>query len=740
MKHPFRHSLVALTLLACSGLCLSSCGGQSASLPIMKDLSGDPGTFDLKDVKNDAPAPTDTPADPGVEIKPDVGTDETSPDLKDLVAEDHKELQPEIGPDTEDVEAKPEPAPEVVEEPGPEIIEVVETAPEVVEPDIFEALPEPEPEIVEQEEIIIQDALEPDLVDVLPEVEDTGPELPDLPDIAEDEAGAEEVEVAEDILDEEILDIVDIQDVPEEVEDIVEVEDLLEVEAEVVEECLGPPEPHPYHVPGAKLVEADFTKVGKAQPDEIYNNNGQDIPKTNQAYTWSLSADDERVWVGSVPNVLCLAFGPLGGSDLTFKSVNAVCEELSAGGEEPVDIFPDWREPEILTYDKATGNWAVRTEVMGSADEDGISDTTLGWRASVVFGDYYLAAGPGTGVLWGMEGYGTSIAIFKNGEFMGAKKLTENNEARKFLEMGGYLYLGSQKWNADGVILRWNGDESDLPDSLFEFAEVGIIDGEAAWLESYKGRIYAITWPSAFIGGGDGFKLFRSPVIPDCGLTEENAFEWELVFSYSDYDPDPVSNQLAGGGAMIVYQDALYFGSMHVPFQHKCANPADMINCSLEKYSHTDAFSVFKLVEDDEGTVDVECLFGEDKGGALVPTLGAPGFGNPYNNYFWSVSVHDGWLYVGTMDFSRFLVDALAAYGLPFIPGIFKPYEAFGFDLWATDDGVNWQSVGIDGFGNEFNWGARQMISDGESLWLGTANPFNLSSQGGWELWQGVLP
>jgi len=502
--------------------------------------------------------------------------------------------------------------------------------------------------------------------------------------------------------------------------------------------CLGPPGPPADPAAGTLLEEADFVLVGKAQPDEIYDSNGQDVPKTNQAYAWSLAVDDERVWVGTVSNALCLVFGPLGGTSLTYNSSNAVCEQMNPGGDGPLSN-PDWREPEILTYDKSTGEWVVRTEVMGADEEFGIADTTMGWRASVVFGDYYLAAGPGTGALWGMPGYGTSVAVFKSGEFLGAKKLTENNEARKFLDYGGYLYLGSQKWNADGVILRWNGDESNLPDSLFDFAEVGIIDGMAAWVEGYKGRIYAITWPSSFIGGGDGFKLYRSPLIPECGLTEEHAFEWELVFSYSDYDPNPVTNQLAGGGAMIAYQGALYFGSMHVPFQHKCASPADMINCSLEKYNNTEAFSVFRLTEDNEGNVDVECLFGEDKGGSLVPTQGPAGFGNHYNNYFWSVAVHDGWLYVGTMDYGKYLADALAAYGLPFIPGIFQPYQAFGFDLWATDDGDNWQAVGINGFGNEFNLGVRQLWSDGSSLWAGTANPFNLSSQGGWEVWRGKV-
>jgi hypothetical protein len=237
------------------------------------------------------------------------------------------------------------------------------------------------------------------------------------------------------------------------------------------------------------------------------------------------------------------------------------------------------------------------------------------------------------------------------------------------------------------------------------------------------------------VGAGAGFKVWRSPKIPKCGLTEEHYDQWEKVFDYAaEYDPNPDTAALAGGGAMAVFKGALYFGSMHIPFARKCSNPANMMACSLEKYNYTKPISIFKLVEDEAGNVTVECLFGEDKGGKLKPTIGKAGFGNHYNNYTWSVAIHDGWLYVGTMDYSFFMQDALVGYGFPVIFPI--PYQKHGFDVWATKDGLSWQSVTIDGLGNQYNWGARQMLSDGENLWIGTANPFNLNPAGGWEVWK----
>ena len=616
------------------------------------------------------------------------------------------ELPPpaEVTPELPPPEVKDVPQEVPLPEPEPELPDLQpELQPEPVPdvPDVVEATPEPQPEPVDEAEVVpevVEEALpepEPDIVDLFVEPEITPEVVPEI--------------------------------VPE-VEDIAS-----ETVCTKVQDPATPPA-------GTILTQASFQLVAKAKPDEQFKKkNGQTVPKTNQTYVWSLASDSQRVWLGTAPNVMCLAMGPLAGMQLNYESSNAVCEQLNPNPMEQYPLtFPDWRLPEIWSVDKATGVATRRTEVEGTPEAPGISWDTLGWRASAAFGSYYFAAGPGTGVLWGMEDYGTSIAIWKDGVFLGAQKQTENNEARKFLVYGGDLYLGSQRWDNKGIILKWVGDESNLPDSLFQFEEVGVIANEAAWLEAYNGRIYVSTWGSGYIGGGEGFDIYRSPPITDCGgLTAADADSWEKVFQYKDYDPNPATNNLSGGGAMLTFRGALYFGSMHVPFQYECADPDNLLICSLEKYLNTHAISIFKLVEDPAGNVTAECLFGENKGGKYKPTLGKPGFGNPYNNYTWSMAVHDGYLYVGTMDFSFFMSDALAAYGIGgSFPGM-KPYQKFGFDLMATPDGITWTPVTIDGLGNETNWGARWLVDDGQYLYLGTANPFNLNAKGGWELHKG---
>jgi len=483
------------------------------------------------------------------------------------------------------------------------------------------------------------------------------------------------------------------------------------------------------------LNQDDFVLVGKAEADEIYiNSKGKEIDKTNQAYVWSMARDDERLWIGTVANTLCLMFTGFDNQGLSYETSNCTCDELS---QDDATMFPDWRVPEIWEYNTVTETWTRRTEPEGTEENPGISHGTLGWRAATTVGEYTLIAGPGTGFLWGLPGYGTSIVIFKNGEYVGSKKMTDNNDARKFVTYGGNTYFGSFKWDGSGQILKWDGDESDLPDSLFKFSEVGLLDGAAAWVIGYKHHLYAITWNTMLVGGGDGFDVWRSPEIPECGLTEEHANLWEKVFDYTDYDPKPATASLAAGGAMVEFKGALYFGSMHIPFSYKCSNPNNMILCSMEKYLHTEAISIFRLEQNEEGEVLTECLFGKDKGGIYKPVLGKSGFGNHYNNYTWSVAVHDGWMYFGTMDYSFFMADALAGFGLPGqFPGL-VPYQQHGFDVWATKDGIQWVPVTKNGMGNGLNWGARQMLSDGDRLWLGTGNPFNLAAEGGWEVWAG---
>lgn len=54
-----------------------------------------------------------------------------------------------------------------------------------------------------------------------------------------------------------------------------------------------------------------------------------------------------------------------------------------------------------------------------------------------------------------------------------------------------------------------------------------------------------------------------------------------------------------------------------------------------------------------------------------------------------------------------------------------------GADLYKTQDGVNWYTVTLDGFGDVGNYGFRVMVSVGHGLYIGTGNPFD-----GLEIWR----
>ena len=160
------------------------------------------------------------------------------------------------------------------------------------------------------------------------------------------------------------------------------------------------------------------------------------------------------------------------------------------------------------------------------------------------------------------------------------------------------------------------------------------------------------------------------------------------------------------------------------------------------------------------------------------------GFGRNENQYIWCMKVYDGKLYVGTHDASSLLEcfgqfvngnllkrtpsewkdqwnylkalmealatvdpngtgnpDALAqtikfSYNFVFknitvrnIASAIKLLNYLrtakrGFDLYVTEDGVNFETITIDGFGDPYNHGLRVFATTDQGLCLGTANPF----------------
>ena len=47
-----------------------------------------------------------------------------------------------------------------------------------------------------------------------------------------------------------------------------------------------------------------------------------------------------------------------------------------------------------------------------------------------------------------------------------------------------------------------------------------------------------------------------------------------------------------------------------------------------------------------------------------------------------------------------------------------------GFDLYVSEDGVNFQTITTNGFGDPYNHGLRVFATTDQGLCIGTANPF----------------
>lgn len=160
------------------------------------------------------------------------------------------------------------------------------------------------------------------------------------------------------------------------------------------------------------------------------------------------------------------------------------------------------------------------------------------------------------------------------------------------------------------------------------------------------------------------------------------------------------------------------------------------------------------------------------------------GFGRSENQYIWRMQVYDGKLYVGTFDTSSMLecigqfVNGNLLTRTPaqwktqwdYLKALMKALQATdpdgngnpdtlaqtikfsykfvfknitidniasairllnylrkakqGFDLYVSEDGVNFQTITVDGFGDPYNHGLRAFAATDQGLCLGTANPF----------------
>ncbi|APW62346.1 hypothetical protein [Paludisphaera borealis] len=110
--------------------------------------------------------------------------------------------------------------------------------------------------------------------------------------------------------------------------------------------------------------------------------------------------------------------------------------------------------------------------------------------------------------------------------------------------------------------------------------------------------------------------------------------------------------------------------------------------------------------------------------GLVFPLSGlGDGFGNPFNAHIWRLEEHQGVLYAGTND------DSWALRFTPLAP-FFR--SEFGFDIFASPNGVAWSPITRNGLGDMYNFGLRTFASTPVGLFVGTVNYVQ-----GTEVWLG---
>lgn len=532
-------------------------------------------------------------------------------------------------------------------------------------------------------------------------------------------------------------------------------------------------------------------------------------PKVDQAYVWGMTRTNsastgDNIWFGTVANTLCLVVGPFLGVTTPMATNTWTCEFASspyANAGSPLGFavpaaLGDWRPPELYRY-AVGGGPPVNLETLNSPASDATIqqylDHTVGIRSAGSVPDPYSAgrqvvffAGPTLSTSGGI----TILAFHDDGAFIGATVLPEYNDIRNWVTVGtgvqSALYAGVGLSNGQGgAVLRW----TPVAGGFFDFTPVATIPGDVADLVLAGDRLVAGTWPnvqSDLVADGqqsvqNEAAVYVSPGgVPVADLT--TADQWVKAWDASDYEPDATIAMTYGTGAMAYYDGFLYWGTMHVPGlaaeaevrrqQQLGSAPAPALVVA-DVVGSNRAFSLFRM---SVTTGAVQLLYGaarlpafDTTSGAwqLVPNnmggvaglYGAPGFGNVFNNYDWSMAVYRNQLYVGTMDWSYLASqlwtvlapqlglpsgtpDPLASPASAPRPGAIGGYGADLYRFPSTQSAA--QALFTNGVGNYLTYGIRNMLATGTGsadtgLYLGMANPMNLATTGayppgGWEL------
>jgi len=447
-------------------------------------------------------------------------------------------------------------------------------------------------------------------------------------------------------------------------------------------------------------------------------------------YAWSMTSLDGDLYVGTARNPGHFMFRAFWPGDVPEGIITQITDPM-------VDYahFVDDLQAEIWRY--RDGEWELVHQAqpfMIPNPEDGPPDYIpfpegIGYRIMTTFdGAIYagIAGLGGAGAMPDVEVPARLLLTSTSGDPGTWEPVNheglEGTNTRAMAVHNGKLYVGTSIGDPERAAIFASADPAN--EGWIKVADfAGTTNTEIISLKSFNGHLYVSTQGDMDFATATmyGFELWRSTV-PD--PTDPDVLEgghWTPIVEEGAGD-----SRNYWGASMEVFNDHLYVGTISLA----------LFGPLLER-----TFKGFELIRVDKED-NWELVIGHRPGfvglpNSTTPERGVPisglpaGFGSTLQFYCWALQEHDGVLYLGTLDLSSLLACIPAdmfADALDVPRGAIEQMQEMiapfaGADLWKTADGINWEPVSIDGFGNPCNYGVRTMVA-GNSLYVGTGNPY----------------
>lgn len=236
----------------------------------------------------------------------------------------------------------------------------------------------------------------------------------------------------------------------------------------------------------------------------------------------------------------------------------------------------------------------------------------------------------------------------------------------------GRMYLTNGAARGEGILIE-SADPATGNNSFHEVMPAGTIVWDAI---SYNGFLYV------GIVNENGFSVVKSAV------QGSPPYEFVTVIPEGGYLSVPSKSIVS----FQIFKDSLYVGTYY---------PAEL----------------YRIHSDD--TWDL--LVGEARStptGWKYPLSGlAEGFGWPFNVQIYRMHAYNGELYLGTLDVSREITEAIPN---PELDAMLS--WQYGFDLYRTVDGQIFEPVTVNGFNDEFQIVVRTFSTNEYGLFMGTGS------------------